>query len=109
MKNLYSKYKPHYQTNLRLAIPVVISQLGYTLVQTADSIIVGHFAGTIPLAAVSLVNSVFTIIMVIGIGISYGLTPLIAQQNGKKDFRECGKLFHHFLRKNSQNFGCFRE
>lgn len=90
----YSKY---YRSNLKLAIPVVISQLGYTLVHTADSIIVGHFAGTIALAAVSLVNSIFTIIMVAGIGIAYGLTPLIAQENGRRNYRECGKLLANSL------------
>ncbi|MGV3510234.1 MAG: MATE family efflux transporter, partial [Sphingobacteriaceae bacterium] len=94
---MFSKYKPHYISNLTLAIPVVISQLGHTLVHMADSIIVGHFAGTISLAAVSLVNSIFTVMMVIGIGISYGLTPLIAQENGKKNFRECGKLLSNSL------------
>jgi len=94
---LYQKYKPHYKENLTLAIPVVISQLGHTLVHTADSIIVGQFAGTIPLAAVSLVNSIFMIVMVIGIGISYGLTPLIAQENGKGNFEECGKLLFNSL------------
>ncbi len=92
VRKLYTKYKPHYHSNLKLAIPVVISQLGHTLVHTADSVIVGHFAGTIPLAAVSLVNSLFTLILVIGIGISYGITPLIAQENGKNNQEECGKL-----------------
>lgn len=97
MKNLYSKYRLHYRSNLKLAMPVVISQLGHTFVHTADSIIVGHFAGTIPLAAVSLVNSIFTIIMVIGIGISYGLTPLTAMENGKKNYAACGKLLSNSL------------
>jgi multidrug resistance protein, MATE family len=97
MKWLYLKYKPHYQANLKLAIPVVISQLGHTLVHTADSVIVGHFAGTVALAAVSLVNSIFTIILVIGIGLSYGLTPLIAQENGRKNYNECGKLLSNSL------------
>lgn len=96
MKRFY-KYKPHYKENLTLAIPVVISQLGHTLVHTADSIIVGQFAGTIALAAVSLVNSIFMIIMVVGIGISYGLTPLIAQENGKENYKECGKLLSNSL------------
>ncbi|MBC8052742.1 MAG: MATE family efflux transporter [Sphingobacteriaceae bacterium] len=94
---MISRYKPHYRSNLILAIPVVISQLGHTLVHMADSVIVGHFAGTISLAAVSLVNSIFTVMMVIGIGISYGLTPLIAQENGKKNYRECGKLLSNSL------------
>lgn len=94
---MISRYKSYYKKNLVLAIPVVISQLGHTLVHMADSIIVGHFAGTIPLAAVSLVNSVFIVMMMIGIGISYGLTPLIAQENGKKNYRECGKLLSNSL------------
>ena len=97
MKQLYKKYKPFYQSNLHLAIPVVISQLGHTLVHTADSVIIGHFVGTVSLAAVSLVNSIFTIVLVIGIGISYGLTPLIAQKNGKKQYSECGRLLANSL------------
>ena len=97
MKRIYYKYKSHYQSNLTLAIPVVISQLGHTLVHTADSVIVGHFAGTIPLAAVSLVNSIFIVALVIGMGISYGLTPLIAQESGKKNNNECGKLLANSL------------
>jgi MATE family multidrug resistance protein len=59
----------------------MISQLGHVMVQMSDSIIIGHFAGTVSLAAVSLVNSLFMIPLVIGMGISYGLTPLIAQNN----------------------------
>ncbi len=92
MKNRYSVYKPFYRDTLRLAIPVVISQLGQVLVQTSDSIIVGQFAGTTSLAAVSLVNSVFIVVLVIGIGIAYGLTPLIAQENGRKNYAVCGEL-----------------
>jgi MATE family multidrug resistance protein len=80
---------------------VVISQLGHTLVQTADSIIVGHFAGTISLAAVSLVNSIFVMAMVLGIGISYGITPLIAQHNGRDEYDECGQLLSNSLLINS--------
>ncbi|MES2274796.1 MAG: MATE family efflux transporter [Bacteroidota bacterium] len=97
MKALYQKYKPHYNENLKLAIPVVISQLGHVLVQTSDSIIIGHFSGTIALAAVSLVTSIFVIALVIGIGISYGITPLIAQENGRENYAECGRLLSNSL------------
>jgi MATE family multidrug resistance protein len=95
--SVYQKYKSHYRDNLTLAIPVVISQLGHTLVQTSDTIIVGHFAGTVPLAAVSLANSVFIITLIIGIGISYGITPLIAQHNGRENYPECGQLLSNSL------------
>jgi MATE family multidrug resistance protein len=97
LSKLYSKYKPYYSDNLRLAMPIVVSQLGHTLVHLADSVIVGHFAGTIQLAAVSLVNSLFMLILVIGMGISYGLTPLMAQENGRKNYEECGKLLSNSL------------
>ncbi|NQX41575.1 MATE family efflux transporter [Pedobacter steynii] len=97
LSKIYSKYKPYYSDNLRLAMPIVVSQLGHTLVHLADSVIVGHFAGTIQLAAVSLVNSLFMLILVIGMGISYGLTPLMAQENGRKNYEECGKLLSNSL------------
>ena len=97
MISLYQKYKPHYRDNLGLAIPVVISQLGHTLVQTSDTIIVGHFAGTVSLAAVALTNSIFVVLIMIGIGIAYGLTPLIAQHNGRENHAECGKLLSNGL------------
>ncbi len=97
MNSIYLKYKQYYRDNLVLALPVVISQLGHTLVQTSDSVIIGHFAGTISLAASALSSSIFIIFLIIGIGISYGLTPLIAQHNGRENFDECGKLLSNSL------------
>lgn len=97
LSKTYAKYRPYYADNLRLAMPIVVSQLGHTLVHLADSVIVGHFAGTLQLAAVSLVNSIFMLILVLGIGIAYGLTPLIAQENGKKNYDECGRLLSNSL------------
>ncbi|NGF56284.1 MATE family efflux transporter [Parapedobacter sp. SGR-10] len=92
MRERKRAHRSYYWSTLTLAIPIVISQLGHTMVQTADTMIVGHFAGTIPLAAVSLTHSVFMVVLVIGLGISYGLTPLIAQENGKSNYTECAKL-----------------
>ncbi|PSL49954.1 MATE family multidrug resistance protein [Chitinophaga niastensis] len=96
MKQLYVKYKGHYKDNFSLAYPVVISQLGHTLVGLSDSIIIGH-TGKVPLAAVSLGNSLFTVFMVAGIGMSYGLTPLIAQENGRGNKNAIGHLLSHSL------------
>lgn len=97
LSTFYTRYKPFYKDNLILALPIVVSQLGHTMVNMADSIIVGHFAGTVQLAAVSLVNSIFMLILVLGLGISYGLTPLIAKMNGAKNYDECGKLLSSSL------------
>lgn len=96
MKQLYLKYKGHYKDNFSLAYPVVISQLGHTLVALSDSIIIGH-TGKVPLAAVSLGNGLFSVFMVAGIGMSYGLTPLIAQENGRGNKGAIGHLLSHSL------------
>ncbi|WP_291951515.1 MATE family efflux transporter [Chitinophaga sp.] len=96
MKQLYLKYRSYYRDNFSLAYPVVISQLGHTLVALSDSLIIGH-TGKVPLAAVSLGNSLFSIFMVTGIGMSYGLTPLIAQENGRGNKNSIGHLLSHSL------------
>src|SRR5690606_17546056 len=97
LHHYYKQNKHFYWNAFALAGPIIIAQLGHTLVQTADTVVVGKFAGTIPLAAVSLVHSVFIVVMVIGLGVSYGLTPLIAQANGKGDMETCGKLLSSSL------------
>ncbi len=92
MFSYLKKNKSFYLSTLVLAGPIIISQIGHTLVHTADSMIVGHFIGTISLAAASLTHSVFMVVLVLGLGIAYGLTPLIAQENGKDNKEECAKL-----------------
>lgn len=89
-------HKSYYLSILLLAGPIIVSQLGHVMVQTVDTMVVGHFAGTIPLAAVSLAHSVFMIVLVIGIGFAYGLTPLIAQ-NSRKNKEHCAELLSNSL------------
>ena len=45
----FSTYKRQYKANLKLALPVVLSQLGQILVQFADNAMVGQFGGDDPL------------------------------------------------------------
>ena len=71
----------------------MIGQLGQILVSVADSIMVGKFLGTIPLAAISLAVSILIIPMVFAIGVAYGLTPLIAGADGKRRPCRCCKVF----------------
>ncbi len=73
-----------------LAYPVVISQLGHMFTMVADSVMVGQL-GTIPLAACALGNSILSIFLVSGIGISQGVTPLVAQEDGKNNKSVCGE------------------
>lgn len=97
MKAFYQKYRSYYGDSLKLAIPIVLSQIGHTLVHFSDTIIIGQFAGTTALAAVSLSISLFIVPFVMALGISYGITPLIAQHNGRKNYAECGRLLSNSL------------
>ncbi|UXP32348.1 MATE family efflux transporter [Reichenbachiella agarivorans] len=76
--------KEHYQKNISLAYPVMLSQLGHIMVAVADSVMVGRL-GAVQLASVSLAVSVFTLFMLFGIGVSFGMTPLVAAADGAND------------------------
>lgn len=84
-------YKDHFSKNFTLAFPVVLSQLGHILVSVFDSLMVGQI-GTLPLAAASLGNSIFTITLVFGLGVSYSITPLIAAADGRRNYTRISLL-----------------
>ncbi len=77
-------YIPFYKRNLHLALPIVMSQIGQVMVALVDNMMVGH-VGTTELAAAAFANSVFMIGMVFGMGVTYGLTPLVGAAFGKND------------------------
>jgi len=97
----WTTYRTQYGVSLKLAYPVMVGQLGQILVSVADSIMVGKFLGTIPLAAISLAVSILIIPMVFAIGVAFGLTPLIAGADGKDDPAEAVKYFKNGLVLNS--------
>ena len=97
----WGTYSQQYKISLNLAYPVVIGQLGQIMVSVADSIMVGKFLGTIPLAAISLAVSVLIIPMVFAIGVAYGLTPLIAGADGEENPAKATKYFKNGLVLNS--------
>ena len=80
-------YIPFYKRNLLLAYPVVISQIGQVSVSLIDNMMVGH-VGTSELAAASFANSVFMIGMFFGMGITFGITPLIGSAFGNGKLNE---------------------
>lgn len=81
-----AEYIPFYKRNLHLALPLVLSQIGQVLVGLVDNMMVGH-VGTVELAASAFANNVFVIGMFFGMGITYGITPLVGKAfgNGKTD------------------------
>ena len=79
------KLSQHIKENLNLSFPIMISQLGHITVGVADSLMIGNVSIT-QLAAVSLSTSIFGFILLFCIGLSYGITPLIASKKSDKNY-----------------------
>ena len=78
----FKEYLPYYKRNLRVALPVMLTQLGASLVGLFDSIMVGHYA-TVDLAAVSFANAIFFMAMVFAMGALMAITPLVGMKVGE--------------------------
>src|ERR1700688_2120116 len=71
-----------------LAVPVVLSELGWVAQGVVDNIMVGRL-GPVAIGAVALGNAVFYTPALFGIGLLLGLDTVVAQAYGRKDFEEC--------------------
>ena len=83
----FAEYLPYYRRNLRLAFPVMLTQLGAALVGLFDSIMVGHY-GTTDLAAVSFSNALFFTVMVFAMGALMAITPIVGYAVGAGESKE---------------------
>ena len=88
--------KQHLSRNWQLAYPVMLSQLGHVMVGVADSVMVGRL-GAEPLAAASLANVVFHLLMTFGIGVSYAITPIVASADGENNHDMISNTLKHGL------------
>lgn len=90
------KYFPYYVQNIRLAFPIVLSQLGQIVVQQADIMMVGYI-GTKELAAIAFANSIFIFGMIFIIGFSLGITPMVGHIEDKKNHGKLAKILSNGL------------
>ena len=76
---------------LKLALPVMISQISLIIVSFADNVMVGHYS-TEALAASSFCINLFNIVVICGLGFSYGVTPLVGKLFARNEKRQIGQL-----------------
>jgi multidrug resistance protein, MATE family len=84
---MFKKYLPNYVGLLKLALPLVLTQAGQMTIQLVDNAMVGRF-GTAELAAASFANNVYIVVMLLGLGIFMGVTPLVGNARGAGNDRE---------------------
>ena len=78
MTGLIGKYGKNYVSLLKLALPIIVGQLGGIITGLADTIMVGQHS-TQELAASSFVNNVLNTFIIFGTGFSFALTPLVGE------------------------------
>lgn len=89
--NLKSLKQEIKQTAL-LALPISLGQLGHVLTGVADYTMLGH-TDPLQMAGATFATSVFFPVMILGLGFSLGLTPLVANANGARAHDKLKALF----------------
>ncbi|MCF6248915.1 MAG: MATE family efflux transporter [Desulfobacula sp.] len=79
-----------------LSIPITIGQLGQMLMSVVDNIMVGKI-GAQALAAASIANALFMLVMVVGFGVTIAVTPLTAMAYSTGNDKECGVVLRQGL------------
>src|SRR6476661_6533711 len=73
---------------LRLAVPVVLAELGWMSMGLVDTIMVGRL-GPAAIGATGIGSSLHIAFAIFGMGLLLGLDTLVSQAYGAKDLREC--------------------
>ena len=73
---------------LLFSIPLLIGNIAQQLYNTVDSIVVGQYVGDNALAAVGSATPILNLLMVLFIGISMGVSIMVAQYFGAKNREE---------------------
>jgi len=88
MTTTQAKWRQELAAMTTLAIPVVLSELGWVAQGVVDTIMVGKL-GPAAIGAVALGNAVYYTPSLFGIGLVLGLDTLVAQAYGRRDHDEC--------------------
>ena len=87
-RSLSAEWKQEASALVRLAVPVVLSELGWMAQGVVDTIMVGRL-GPDAIGAVALGNAVFYTPSLFGIGLLLGLDTAVAQAFGRGDHDDC--------------------
>lgn len=89
-------YKLHYRAIIQLGVPIIIGQIGTIVQGLADTIMMGQYSAR-SLAAASFVNSIMMLILVAGMGYSYGLTPVVGAFHARGEYFQAGRALRSSL------------
>ena len=93
-KNINMIEGPLFLKIMKFVLPLALTGLLQRLYNTADVIVVGRFAGEIPLAAVGASGSLTTLMLDLFIGLSAGISVVLGHAIGAKEKEKISKAVH---------------
>jgi MATE family multidrug resistance protein len=94
MKLLPSKFSEESRRTLKLAFPIIVGNLGQTIISLTDTIMVGHL-GAEQLGAAGFSGGLFYLFFLFGVGTLAPTAALFAQSQGRNDDFAGGELLRH--------------
>lgn len=90
LKRLFDHYvAEEVRPMLRLAVPIVLAELGWVAMSIVDTIMVGHQQNSaVAIGAVSLSSILYYVVAIFGTGIMLGLDTLVSQSYGAGDLED---------------------
>lgn len=92
--------KSYYKANIALAAPIILANAGQALVSVIDNAMVGRL-GADPLAAAAFAGVLVMNVLVFGMGMAYGLTPLIGKAHAAGNDRQVSYFYQNSLSLNA--------
>lgn len=90
IKRFFARYiTEEVRPMLRLAIPIVLAELGWMAMSIVDTVMVGHQRDSaVAIGAVSLSSILYYVVAIFGTGLMLGLDTLVSQSYGAGDLED---------------------
>src|SRR5689334_1521974 len=89
---MFTSIRREFVPMLKIAIPVVMAELGWMTMGVVDTVMVGRL-GPEAISAAGVGNSMHIAFAIFGMATMLGLDTLVSQAYGRKDIRDCHRWF----------------
>ena len=86
--------RPEFRPTIRLALPLVIAEVGWMTMGIVDTIMVGRLPNSaVAIGATGLGQSLYNSVVIFGGGLLLGMDTLVSHAYGREDHRDTTRLY----------------